>query len=1821
MIVNPYEFLPIGAVPLTDTTLFDSDGNVIPESIYTGDIPKNYYSNGLNGAFSAERVEFGSSCKNIGERAFFAAPLLNGPLIIGHGTTNNIRTIGSRAFYRCLSLEAPVVIGSSVTSIGSYAFGYRVPITELYVDTPSANWTGARAFRLGNRSMVVHVAPQLFNDGTNYDQSWRDAQDLEDEATIVNWDWYPYPVPNDNGPVDSVLYGVGDSVLAELFGPIPNNWNDNETAFGVAFRLDIGSSATSIGDYAFNNNSSLAGDITIPANCTSIGNDAFNNCSGLNGELIINNNITGDNTRNYNDALTNIGDRAFYNCIGLNLELLNINVTSIGSYAFSYVPITTLCSTNTLATIGFKSFFSNSSLETAFLASNFSEVNGAAFLNCQNLTKVYIKDVISSGYTIGTNKNVGGSAVEVLNWDWYPYPISNEDGPSSTILYGEAANPENPPVIIEDWIGPIPDSFNESKRRKDPVAIKFGVTCTSIGEKAFTGNDNLKGDLRIRYSTKRVGNFAFQGCIFDGVLTIENGVEIIDDGAFSGGLERIKGDIIIPDSVTTIGDYAFLKCGFQDFGFESFNPINGSIIIGNGVTSIGQYAFKECHGFTGDLVIGNNVNTIQKYTFNLCSKLTSITIGNNVETIDNFAFEGCSGITNGLVIPDSVTSIGQYAFNNCSVLKGRDDRTEEQLENPPAGYNGSNFYSINGPLTIGSSVRTIGDYAFNRSGGFTGSLTIPDGVETIGSYAFYDMRILTGPLVIPNSVTTIGLRAFSRVSSISDYILIGDNVEVIDNYAFDGCGEASDFLVGNDSHVSNIFIGCPSSSFSGFAAFGNNIRESLVAIYVNEPDPVAAGFDDEWMATHFNQFQKDSVSVFTWELYPEPLPNPFNENNTYLFNPDGSFATIFSGPIPELWNFGNGKREGVTGLWVGRSASSVGRYAFSGNDELVGPLTIPAECKIIGQRAFGFCGFDGVLTIENGVEEIGSSAFTYTPYSGNLVIPDSVTTIGDSAFSGGFGYGFGEAGAWIGGTLTIGNSVKTIGSSAFYYSAFVGNLVIPDSVETIGNGAFGQCATFTGDIIIPNNVTSLGVSAFRNSGFDGEIVIGKLVTSIGDSAFNRCSNLTGQATIGRRVENIDNSAFRESTITGFVNIPNSVTRIGYDAFRDCTGLDDYIVIGNGITEINTRAFQNCSNVKYLFIDCEVAAWENEGNIIRSAQLTGMTSLEFILVKTPDIPYDPASAYQGGDAFFYEGSSYRVNDGETLAVGETPTTNPEKVTIIDVSGIPYDPASTYQGGDAFFYEDSSYRVNDGETLAVGETPTTNPEKVTIIKASSPAVVGYEYSPWFLNRGGFSLTAEIVEWENYPAPVINGLPVNIPPNLTPIGDQENIELAAVSLQVAATDPEAGVLTYSAEGLPAGLSIDPVTGLISGTISAGAELLSPYDVTVTVVDDADNPLGVDEDFFFWVVTLNFPPVIEPIDDQINEVTDVISIDGYFRSRQTLQVVATDINNDLDPKRSYGPDILTYSATGLPTGLNIDPATGLIYGIIPDGADGSYTVTVTVTDDGNPVESSQEVFNWIVNPLPLDTIFYDPDGNVIPESIYTGSIPDNYYKFGANGGNKALTIEIGMSCKTIGSQAFYTNPNFSGDLQIPDSVTDIGIQAFKYCTGFAGAKLSLGFNFSTDGARIRTIGAEAFQTCGFAGRLFIPDTVVSIGDNAFPCRFTSIVIGNGLTDEFSIGEYAFANQGGSFEDIYIDCPASSFSANSLRLNYGNIRVYVNDPDPVAAGFDDEWRTFVGLYGRRIVGTPDFVEPAIISIWNTFPNVGVSDGETVLLDSNGDII
>jgi CSLREA domain-containing protein len=80
---------------------------------------------------------------------------------------------------------------------------------------------------------------------------------------------------------------------------------------------------------------------------------------------------------------------------------------------------------------------------------------------------------------------------------------------------------------------------------------------------------------------------------------------------------------------------------------------------------------------------------------------------------------------------------------------------------------------------------------------------------------------------------------------------------------------------------------------------------------------------------------------------------------------------------------------------------------------------------------------------------------------------------------------------------------------------------------------------------------------------------------------------------------------------------------------------------------------------------------------------------------------------------------------------------------------------------------------------------------------------------------------------------------------LGDRSDAEGTYVSLSASAT--HANPLTYSATGLPLGLSIDSGTGLISGVINHAAAAASPYTVILSVTDG----YGSDTDTFTWTVT----------------------------------------------------------------------------------------------------------------------------------------------------------------------------------------------------------------------------------------------------------------------------------------------------------------------------------------------------------------------------------
>ena len=177
------------------------------------------------------------------------------------------------------------------------------------------------------------------------------------------------------------------------------------------------------------------------------------------------------------------------------------------------------------------------------------------------------------------------------------------------------------------------------------------------------------------------------------------------------------------------------------------------------------------------------------------------------------------------------------------------------------------------------------------------------------------------------------------------------------------------------------------------------------------------------------------------------------------------------------------------------------------------------------------------------------------------------------------------------------------------------------------------------------------------------------------------------------------------------------------------------------------------------------------------------------------------------------------------------------------------------------------------------------------------------------------------------------------LTNPGTQTSNAGTAVSLQIKASDSDAGqTLTYTAVALPAGLSINPSTGLISGTIQGKA---GAYGTAVTAADLTGSSGSVT---FDWVV------------HNTVTVTNPGTQDSLAGTAVSLQIKASD---------SDSGQTLTYTATGLPPGLSISPSTGLIFGTIPTSAPVSPPATVTVTARDSTTASGSTTFTWNVTEL----------------------------------------------------------------------------------------------------------------------------------------------------------------------------------------------------------------------------------------------------------------
>lgn len=110
--------------------------------------------------------------------------------------------------------------------------------------------------------------------------------------------------------------------------------------------------------------------------------------------------------------------------------------------------------------------------------------------------------------------------------------------------------------------------------------------------------------------------------------------------------------------------------------------------------------------------------------------------------------------------------------------------------------------------------------------------------------------------------------------------------------------------------------------------------------------------------------------------------------------------------------------------------------------------------------------------------------------------------------------------------------------------------------------------------------------------------------------------------------------------------------------------------------------------------------------------------------------------------------------------------------------------------------------------------------------------------------------------------------------------------------------------------------------------------------------------------------------------------------------------------------------------------------------------------------------------------------------------------------------TVTFSKNLKSIGAGAFQSCKVLKGAIEIPQSVTEIGNNAFAYCSEITSVKLSDG---------LEVINENTFSNCTKLKAITIPNSVKNVADSAFySCKaLKSVSFGNGVDE---IGETAFA-------------------------------------------------------------------------------------------------
>ena len=374
---------------------------------------------------------------------------------------------------------------------------------------------------------------------------------------------------------------------------------------------------------------------------------------------------------------------------------------------------------------------------------------------------------------------------------------------------------------------------------------------------------------------------------------------------------------------------------------------------------------------------------------------------------------------------------------------------------------------------------------------------------------------------------------------------------------------------------------------------------------------------------------------------------------------------------------------------------------------------------------------------------------------------------------------------------------------------------------------------------------------------------------------------------------------------------------------------------------------------------------------------------------------------------------------------------------DVSGSPITPVTT-GGSDTSSTATLSYAAT-GLPAGLSIDPGTGTISGTPTTAGSPTV-----------------TVTASDGSGYSAQATFTWSISNTVSQTDPGDQSSVSGSPITpLVVGATDSSStATLTYAATGLPAGLSIDPGTGTISGSPT----IAGTYPVTVTATDDAAYVSSVS---FTWTVT--------------NTVTMTNPGNQSSTSGTAISPVAVPTTDSLTDA------VLSFTDSGtLPPGLSVDPAAGTISGT-PTTA-GTYPVVVTATDDSG--FSAEVSFTWTVTNTVAVTDPGDQSG--------TSGAAITPFAVAATDSSSTATIGFGATGLPAGglldpvSGTVSGTPTTAGTYPVTVTVTDssgfTGTTAFTWTVTNTISVTGPGDQSDVSGSAITPVGINATDSSSTA-------------------------------------------------------------------------------------------------------------------------------------------